>query len=115
MTRAIKTILTHSHVKNAEKFMTDFVTNVEEGVWDVDLYAPFVNISKADIAKIGHDLGVKFENTWSCYKGGKIHCGRCGTCVERQEAMYLAGIKDKTEYEDSNYWKEKVSEEKINE
>ena len=86
-----------------------------EGVWDVDLYAPFVNISKADIAKIGHDLGVKFENTWSCYKGGKIHCGRCGTCVERQEAMHLAGIKDKTEYEDSNYWKEKVSEEKINE
>ena len=83
-----------------------------EGVWDVDLYAPFVNISKADIAKIGYDLGVKFENTWSCYKGGKIHCGRCGTCVERQEAMHLAGIKDKTEYEDSNYWKEKVSEEK---
>ena len=79
-----------------------------EGVWDVDLYAPFVNISKADIAKIGYDLGVKFENTWSCYKGGKIHCGRCGTCVERQEAMHLAGIKDKTEYEDSNYWKEKV-------
>ena len=48
-----------------------------------------------------------FKND-SSYKGGKIHCGRCGTCVERQEAMYLAGIKDKTEYEDSNYWKEKV-------
>ena len=61
--------------------------------------APFVNITKADIAKIGSELGLPYELTWSCYKGGEIHCGKCGTCVERKEAFELAGVKDPTIYE----------------
>ena len=64
----------------------------------VSLHRPFVDITKAEIVKIGHDLGVPFEKTWSCYKGGDLHCGRCGTCVERREAFYLAGVEDPTEY-----------------
>ncbi|MDH5559075.1 MAG: 7-cyano-7-deazaguanine synthase QueC [Alphaproteobacteria bacterium] len=77
-----------------------------EGMWEVDLYTPFVGMSKADIARAGADLGVPFELTWSCYKGGESHCGRCGTCVERQEALHLAGVPDPTHYEDPDYWVE---------
>ena len=62
------------------------------------LYAPFLEKSKADIVKIGANLGVPFEKTWSCYKGGSVHCGTCGTCVERKEAFELAGITDPTNY-----------------
>jgi 7-cyano-7-deazaguanine synthase len=63
--------------------------------------APFVGISKADIAKIGHESGVDFSKTWSCYKGGEIHCGTCGTCYERREAFALANIHDPTIYLDN--------------
>jgi 7-cyano-7-deazaguanine synthase len=62
------------------------------------LDAPFVDKSKTDIALIGKDLGVPFEETWSCYKGGATHCGTCGTCVERQEALRDAGVTDPTVY-----------------
>jgi 7-cyano-7-deazaguanine synthase len=55
-------------------------------------------MDKAGIAKLGHDLGIDFARTWSCYKGGAIHCGCCGTCVERREAFMLAGLEDPTEY-----------------
>jgi len=65
---------------------------------EVSLHRPFVTKTKADIAALGAELGVPFEKTWSCYKGGELHCGRCGTCVERREAFHLAGIQDPTEY-----------------
>lgn len=65
--------------------------------------APFVNISKTDIAAIGGSLGVPFEETWSCYRGDDIHCGTCGTCVERIEAIRDAGISDPTEYADTTF------------
>lgn len=67
--------------------------------------APFVHITKADICKLGDTLGVPWEDTWSCYKGGNLHCGRCGTCVERAEAFHLAGVSDPTRYQDAAYWK----------
>lgn len=67
----------------------------------VALDRPFVSLTKADIVKLGAELGVPFERTWSCYKGGELHCGRCGTCVERREAFYLAGVDDPTIYADS--------------
>lgn len=66
---------------------------------DVRIDAPYTNITKADIAKIGKHLGIDYSETWSCYKGGERHCGKCGTCIERKEAMALAGIDDRTEYE----------------
>jgi 7-cyano-7-deazaguanine synthase len=76
-----------------------------EGMWKVDFHAPFVDWTKADIARLGTKLGVPFERTWSCYRGGERHCGRCGTCVERQEALYLAGVPDPTAYEDPDFWR----------
>ncbi len=64
------------------------------------LYAPFVNIGKHDIVTGGDALGVPYDMTWSCYKGGELHCGKCGTCVERKEAFALSGVPDPTVYED---------------
>lgn len=68
---------------------------------EIKLISPFVSSSKTDIAKIGADLGVPFEVTYSCYKGGEKHCGKCGTCFERKEAFREGGITDPTEYEDA--------------
>lgn len=65
----------------------------------IRLERPFVNATKADIVKLGAKLGVDFAQTWSCYKGGKFHCGKCGTCTERREAFELAGMPDPTVYE----------------
>ncbi|MGH3737670.1 MAG: 7-cyano-7-deazaguanine synthase QueC [Micromonosporaceae bacterium] len=60
--------------------------------------APFIGMSKADIVAVGADLEVPFADTWSCYRGGVRHCGACGTCVERREAFWLAGVPDPTGY-----------------
>jgi 7-cyano-7-deazaguanine synthase len=65
------------------------------------LHAPFVNLAKHDIVKLGAEIAVPFEQTWSCYEGGAVHCGQCGTCVERKEAFSLAGVVDPTEYSQS--------------
>lgn len=65
----------------------------------VRILGPFVDKSKADLVRLGRDLEVPFARTWSCYKGGAVHCGKCGTCVERREAFQLAGVLDPTEYE----------------
>lgn len=63
--------------------------------------APFVDATKADIASLGDQLGVPWAHTWSCYQGGAVHCGRCGTCVERREAFALADVHDPTDYADA--------------
>jgi len=55
-------------------------------------------MTKTDIARRGAELGIDYSKTWSCYKGGEKHCGKCGTCVERREALAAAGIEDKTIY-----------------
>ncbi|MEX2375159.1 MAG: 7-cyano-7-deazaguanine synthase QueC [Dehalococcoidia bacterium] len=74
-----------------------------EGVGNVTLEAPFVRRSKTDICRLGGHLGVAWQETWSCYEGGDIHCGRCGTCVERREAFWDAGVEDPTEYRDRDF------------
>ncbi len=61
--------------------------------------APFVNINKSEIVKLGVELGVPYKETWSCYKGGEIHCGVCSSCRERKRAFQEAAVLDPTEYE----------------
>ncbi|MBY3089165.1 7-cyano-7-deazaguanine synthase QueC [Rhizobium laguerreae] len=79
------------------------------GYASVKLLAPYVDVSKAAIVVDGEKHGTPFSETWSCYKGGELHCGRCGTCVERREAFHLADVPDHTEYEDRDFWKAAVS------
>ncbi|WP_434054882.1 MAG: 7-cyano-7-deazaguanine synthase QueC [Roseibium sp.] len=76
-----------------------------DGYAEISLFTPYVSISKADIAAEGLRLGIDYRKTWSCYKGGEKHCGRCGTCVERREAFFLADGIDPTDYADPDYWK----------
>lgn len=83
----------------------EFITAISEaanaGTFNnVRVVAPYTNITKGEIAKIGKRIGIDYTETWSCYKGGKVHCGKCGTCVERKEALAEAGIDDKTVYEE---------------
>ena len=73
---------------------------VHAGTWNgVRLLTPYTNITKADIARRGKALGIDYAETWSCYKGGEHHCGVCGTCRERREALAEAGIVDTTIYD----------------
>ena len=65
----------------------------------IEILAPYTGITKADIARRGKELGIDYSKTWSCYKGEDVHCGKCGTCVERKEALRDAGIEDTTIYE----------------
>lgn len=66
---------------------------ISEGTYDsIEIDAPYTNITKSDIARIGKRIGVDYRLTYSCYKGGEKHCGKCGTCVERAEALRDAGI-----------------------
>ncbi|PYE88695.1 7-cyano-7-deazaguanine synthase QueC [Phyllobacterium leguminum] len=86
-----------------------------DGYAKVRLFAPYVEISKAEIVSDGARHGTPFAESWSCYKGGENHCGRCGTCVERREAFHLAGIEDPTRYEDPDFWKTAVSQHAVRE
>ena len=73
---------------------------VQAGTYNgVRLFTPYASLTKADIARRGKALGIDYSETWSCYKGGEHHCGKCGTCTERIEALREAGIDDKTVYE----------------
>ena len=65
----------------------------------VRLFTPYTNLTKGEIARRGKTLGIDYSETWSCYKGGEHHCGKCGTCTERIEALQEAGVEDKTVYE----------------
>lgn len=78
----------------------DFIDSMNDAIHlgtynEVEILAPYTNLSKREIALIGKEIGVHFENTYSCYNGQEIHCGTCGTCTERKEA--LEGF-DKTTY-----------------
>ncbi len=74
-----------------------------EGFNPPRILAPFLMKTKAQICSRGTELGVPWAETWSCYEGGAVHCGRCGTCVERVLAFREAGVPDPTIYADSTY------------
>jgi 7-cyano-7-deazaguanine synthase len=82
-----------------EEFMRAMGDAMRLGTYaGVQLLRPFIAMNKGEIAREGARLGVDFARTWSCYKGGAVHCGKCGTCVERREAFAQAGLRDPTVY-----------------
>ena len=84
-------------------FIKAMSTAISEGTYEhIMLYAPYTLLTKTQIAERGKNYGVDYGETYSCYKGGEKHCGRCGTCVERRQALKEAGITDNTEYEDED-------------
>ncbi len=76
-----------------------FNNAMNEAIWEgsghqLKIEAPFVNMTKADVVKMGIELGVPYELTWSCYEGGDKPCGKCGTCIDRAKAFEANGISD---------------------
>ncbi len=61
--------------------------------------APFVDVEKSEIVKLGSELGVPFKETWTCYRGGEVHSGVCSSCRERKRAFWESGVPDPTGYE----------------
>ena len=81
------------------EFVNAMSEAVGKGTYNgVELFTPYTNLTKTDIARRGKQLGIDYAKTWSCYKGGEYHCGKCGTCQERIEALREAGIEAHTVY-----------------
>lgn len=68
----------------------------------IHINRPLINMNKAGVVKIGLEIGVPYELTWSCYEGGEKACGTCGTCIDRINAFKLNGVQDPIEYEDNS-------------
>ena len=82
----------------------EFTNAINEAIYlgsgkKVKVVGPFVNMHKSDIVKIGLDLKVPYELTWSCYEGHDKACGKCGTCIDRKKAFEINGVKDPINYE----------------
>ena len=79
----------------SEKFISAIGEAVSIGTYGkIKIVAPFVGKTKADVVKIGLDLKVPYELTWSCYERGEVPCGKCATCIDRAKAFALNGVKD---------------------
>lgn len=81
-----------------------YIRSMDEAIYygtdgKVGLLAPYKNLSKWELLTIGFSVGAPIELSWSCYKGENIHCGTCGTCIERKVAFKQAGIEDPTKYQ----------------
>lgn len=84
------------------EFMDAMAAAIRSGTYArIELLRPFIALGKDRIAARGAELGVDFAMTWSCYKGGEAHCGRCATCIERREAFLRSGVPDPTVYQDA--------------
>ena len=84
-----------------EAFIKAMSEAIKAGTYEgITVRAPYTLLSKTDIAIRGKRLGIDYSTTYSCYRGLEKHCGRCGTCRERRQALAEAGIVDTTEYED---------------
>lgn len=79
----------------SQTFQNAMNTAIYEGSGhQLQIIAPFVGLTKADVVRKGLELGVPYELTWSCYEGGDRPCGKCATCIDRQKAFEANHVKD---------------------
>lgn len=79
----------------SEEFVNNMTKAISIGTYDkVQVVAPFAAKNKAQLVKVGLELKVPYELTWSCYEGGDTPCGTCGTCIDRIKAFELNGTVD---------------------
>lgn len=103
--RGASTVLTAVHAGDHPIYADcrpDFIAAMDSALhvgYGVHVIAPFCHVTKTDIARIGAEHAAPFDLSWSCYAGEEVHCGRCGTCVERIEAFQESGVHDPTAYE----------------
>jgi 7-cyano-7-deazaguanine synthase len=89
------------------EFMEHFSKAIETGTWaNVTIGRPFESMTKGEIVALGIEIGVPYQHTWTCYKGLQIHCGKCGSCVERLDAFDFAKAEDPVRYEDRKSYKD---------
>lgn len=69
----------------------------------IEVEAPFIDCHKADIVKRAAEVAAPLDKSWSCYEGGRFHCGECSTCIDRKKAFVEAGYNDPTVYENEEY------------
>lgn len=108
--RGLKAVMIANHAGDhalypdcRESFIKAMAGAIAAGTYEsIELRAPYTLLSKVDIARRGKQHGVDFSLTYSCYKGGENHCGKCGTCIERRQALAEAGIDDPTIYQDDS-------------
>lgn len=105
--RGLKSIMIANHAGDHAIYpdcRPEFIDNMDKAIQagtyeHIKVKAPYTNLTKGEIAARGKRLGIDYSTTYSCYKGGEKHCGKCGTCIERREALAQAGINDTTPYE----------------
>ena len=79
----------------SEKFNNAMNEAIYEGSGKkLKIEAPFVKMNKADVIKLGIELKVPYQLTWSCYIGDEKPCGKCGTCIDRENAFKENNILD---------------------
>lgn len=106
--RGLKHVLIANHAGDhalypdcRDSFVKAMSEAVKAGTYEgITVKAPYTLLSKTEIAIRGKRLGIDYSTTYSCYRGLEKHCGCCGTCIERRQALSEAGIVDNTEYED---------------
>ena len=83
----------------SEAFNNAMNTAIYEGSGkQLEIVAPFISLTKAQVVKKGLEIGVPYELTWSCYEGHEKACGKCGTCIDRKAAFELNGVTDPIKY-----------------
>ena len=85
----------HAYADCSAQFVAAMSAAVRIGTYEkIHLVAPFLCQTKADVVKVGLELNVPYQLTWSCYEGGDYPCGKCATCLDRAHAFELNGVRD---------------------
>lgn len=86
----------------------EFISSMQKSIIlgtkkSIEIFAPLIHLSKADIVKKATELNVKLEHTWSCYESSDLACGECDSCRLRLKGFKLANQVDKIPYKSQEF------------